>query len=294
MNEDFGDRMKLYENEEADRRFMPLLPICARLDGKCFSKFTKGLEKPYEEKLSKLMIDVTKTLVEETNAYIGYTQSDEISLVWYSDDFKSQVWFDGRIAKMTSVLASMCTAFFNHLILQRFMPMFKDRLAFFDCRVWQVPTLDEAANTILWREQDATKNAISCAAQQFYSHNQLQSKNGKEMQEMLFQKGINFNDYPAFFKRGTFVQRKKVVRKFTVDELDKLPEKHEARKNPDLMIERSDIFVVDMPKFSSVVNRVGVIFHGEDPRTEHKVCEPCPESCGTDKPEECRIVKELK
>ena len=84
---------------------------------------------------------------------------------------------------------------------------------------------------------------------------------------MMFQeKQINFNDFPDWFKRGTFLQRRHEMTKFSAEELDRLPEKHEARKNPDLMIERSKVKQLEMPKFSTVVNRVGVIFRGEDPQ----------------------------
>lgn len=76
MSDDFGDRMKLYEMAEAGRKFMPLLPVIARIDGRSFSKFTKGLERPYDIRLSKLMVATTKFLVQETNANCGYTQSD--------------------------------------------------------------------------------------------------------------------------------------------------------------------------------------------------------------------------
>ncbi len=259
MNKDnFGDRMKELESLTG-QRFMPLLPVCARLDGKNFHNYTKDMKRPYDERMSQLMEMTTTFLVKETNAVIGYTQSDEISLIWYSDSYDSQIWFDGRIQKMCSVLASMCTGYFNKY---SFRP---EKLAFFDCRVWQVPTLEEAANTILWRENDALKNAISMAARCYYSHKELENKTGNEMQELLFSKDINFNDYPNFFKRGTYIQRRKVLRKFSVEEIEKLPLKHEARSNPDLEIERTEYKRVEMPKFSAVKNRVGVIFNGEEP-----------------------------
>jgi len=134
--------------------------------------------------------------------------------------------------------------------------------------VWDMPNLTEATNVFLWREQDATKNAISMAARSYYSAKDLHAKSGAEMQEMLFQKGVNFNDYPAFFKRGTFVLRRRVSRPFTVEELELLPPKHEARKNPNLVVERSDVYEADMPKFSSVTNRQDVLFFGAKPVTE--------------------------
>jgi len=83
---------------------------------------------------------------------------------------------------------------------------------------------------------------------------------------MLFQREINWNDYPARFKRGVYVQRRKVFRKFTVEEIDKLPDRHDARSNPDLVIERTEIRELAMPTFSQIVNKVGVVFRGEDPQ----------------------------
>ncbi|MEK6833840.1 MAG: tRNA(His) guanylyltransferase Thg1 family protein [Nanoarchaeota archaeon] len=264
MEDSFGDRMKFFEGMESDRRFLPYLPICARLDGKCFSSYTKGLKRPYDKRFSETMIEVTKLLVQETNACIGYTESDEISICWYSDSYKSEIWFGGRIQKMNSILASMTTSYFTSFASGS-IPEKRGRFPLFDCRVWQLPTLVEATNVFLWRELDATKNAISMAARCYYSHKELNKKSGNEMQEMLFKKGINFNDYPSFFKRGTFVQRQTKIRKFTQSELISLPEKHEARKNPDLMVERREVVALDMPKFSTVVNKIGVIFKGEEP-----------------------------
>lgn len=261
----FGDRMKMYENQTCGIKMLPRIPVIARLDGKGFSKFTKGLKRPYDERLSMLMIELTKYLVKETNANCGYTQSDEITLMWYVDDPNSSIYFNGRYFKMVSDLSAMASVFFNRK-LSEYLPEKSDKWPRFDCRVFNVPTLDEAVNTFLWREKDATKNSITMAASEFYSHNQLHKKTGGEKQEMLFQKGINWNDYHTFFKRGSYVQRKRVFRKFTSDELDRLPKKHQARKNPDLMIERWVIDVIDLPPLMKVKNKVDVIVFGADPQ----------------------------
>src|SRR5579859_8052697 len=107
MSQDsLGDRMKMYESIESDRRFMPLLPIVARMDGVGFSKFTRGMNRPYDQRMSEAMVETTKQLVKMTGAVCGYTQSDEITLAWYSQDLKSQVWFDGRVMKMIGALAA--------------------------------------------------------------------------------------------------------------------------------------------------------------------------------------------
>ena len=190
MSDDLGNRMKLIEGQESDRRFMSTLPICCRLDGKCFSSFTKELQRPYDKIFADLMVETTLYLVEETNACVGYTQSDEISLIYYSEDPKSQVFFDGRIQKMCSVLASMCSVKFNQLmrIMVDRMNVFyvgskeeyestehnlwKKKLdlnPIFDCRVWIVPSKVEAVNNLVWRENDCYKNSISMAASEYYS-----------------------------------------------------------------------------------------------------------------------------
>lgn len=181
---DFGDRMKIYEQHEAGRRCLPLLPICARLDGRGFSKWTRGLNRPYDQRLSEIMIETTKFLVEESQAKIGYTQSDEISLIFG----ESEVFFDGKIQKLVSILASLATAKFNQEATTKLINhIIKSGLAFFDCRIWTVPNQTEAANTLLWRELDATKNSISMAAQHYYSHKELDKKTSSEKQEMLHQ-----------------------------------------------------------------------------------------------------------
>ena len=262
MADALGDRMKLYEGRETGR-LMPRLPVVARLDGKNFSNWTRGLRRPYDEDLIWCMGGLTKYLVAKTAALVGYTQSDEISLLWYSDSPKSQIYFDGKIQKMVSVLASEATAHFNYLVGISNLP--EMTLALFDCRVWAVPTKDEAANAFLWREQDATKNSIAMAAQSVYSHNELFGKHQGDMMEMLHAAGINWNDYPPAFKRGTWVAKRKVLRRFSCEEIEALPPKHEARTNPDLEVRRTDYVEIDMPPFGRVTNRVGVLFDGQPP-----------------------------
>jgi tRNA(His) 5'-end guanylyltransferase len=260
---DLGDRMKMYEGVEAQRRLMPLLPVIARLDGRNFHTFTRDLPRPYDLHLMQLMRELTALLVRECNARLGYTQSDEITLVMYTDDPESQTYFDGRIQKMTSALAAFASVHFNALLRDSALAVKAGECPTFDCRVWNVPSLEEAANCVMWREWDATKNSISMAAQSKFSHARLQGKNGKEMQEMLFQEhGINWSEYPAAFKRGTYVRRVTTSEPFTAEEIAALPEKHRARTNPDLLVERSRVEVIELPPLASIINRSGALFRG--------------------------------
>ncbi|MFA5071134.1 MAG: tRNA(His) guanylyltransferase Thg1 family protein [Candidatus Pacearchaeota archaeon] len=270
QNDSFGNRMKAYERNGTSLIAMPLLPLCIRIDGKAFHSYTKGMNRPYDERLRKIFSYVTRKLMEETSAIIGYTQSDEISLILYEENPKSQLIFDGKIYKINSVLASLATYFFQEGCKLFFPERLMSRPAIFDCRAWNVPTCIEAVNYLLWREQDATKNAISMAARVYYYHKELEGKDGKQKQEMLFQKGVNFNDLPDFFKRGIYLQKVSSFRKFTTEELEKLPEKHDARSNPDLQIERKDIVEVSIPPLHKIKNRVSFVFKGHRPITEQE------------------------
>jgi tRNA(His) guanylyltransferase len=258
--DDLGDRMKLYERRETDRSAMPRLPLYARIDGRCFHAFTRGMERPFDPALSEAMIELTKFLVAEMHPLIGYTQSDEISLAWWATNPETQLPFGGRFFKLASCLASLATARFMMLVQERW-PERMECFPTFDCRVFSLPTDDELANVFLWRERDATKNAVSMAACAYYGPPQLHGKKVAEMQEMLWAKGVNFNDYPASFKRGTFVRRVTVSRKLSRTELLRIPECHW----PTAPVERSEVHALEMPPFGTVTNRVAVVVSSAEP-----------------------------
>lgn len=258
--EALGDRQKAYEALEAARKLMPGLPVLVRLDGRAFHTFTRGLARPYDERLSRSMVETAKFLVEQTHASIGYTQSDEISLAWPCTDAAKPVLFDGRVQKLCSVLASLATAKFNQLVASN-LPEKAHLLPVFDARAWAVSSLAVAAEHFLWRESDATRNSLTMAAHAHYSHKELHKAGYAKKHEMLFVKGINWDDYPAFFKRGTYVRREVELRELSAEELERIPPKH----RPTGPVVRSAVRELDMPPLSQVDNVQGVLFFGESP-----------------------------
>ena len=118
----------------------------------------------------------------------------------------------------------------------------------FDCRVWNVPNLLEAANTILWRHQDAVKNSISMAAHAYLGHKKVQGLNGEEKKRLLLsEKNIRWEDYSETSKHGCLILKKTIETPFTTEEIEKLPLKHEARNNPELKIKRQKHTVTPFP-----------------------------------------------
>ena len=228
-----GDRMKNnYEN--ITRYYLTRrMPVIIRLDGRSFHTFTRGFKKPFDDILVNTMQDTMKYLCENIQGCVlGYTQSDEISLVLTDyAEITTDAWFGNNLQKMCSVSASMATLAFNKFFseqVQDFMyaccDEFGDNVlpekqndydnaikvyfnklnaAMFDSRVFTIPK-EEVCNYLIWRQQDATRNSIQSVGQANFSQKELHGKSCNNIQDMLMlQKGINWNDYATTLKRGS-------------------------------------------------------------------------------------------
>lgn len=237
-----GDRMKEYYENRSKTYLTRRTPCILRLDGVHFHSYTKNFMRPYDEVFHKSMNDTLLYLCKNIQGCkIGYTQSDEITLLLRDDDkLTTDAWFDYSVQKLCSVAASMATLEFNRAFakysyewwnqhaaidptdhsevfdvdygdeIYRAYLRAKDIGATFDCRAFNIPE-SEIQNCIVWRQQDATRNAIQMLGQAHFSHKTLENKSNNDIQDMLFlEKGINFNDMPTDFKRGVCCIRKEV------------------------------------------------------------------------------------
>ena len=210
-----GARMKKYERSY-DYQIIGRIPIIIRLDGKGFSKWTKKCKfiKPFDHLMSGQMSRAMKETAEKIEGCMfSYTQSDEITFVLRNDQsLEATPWFDNRIQKIGSVVNSIFTAHFNNFDKK----LYDFPLAYFDARVFAVPTKSEILNGLIWRQNDCVKNSISAAC--YYEVAKIKGKkttrkmmhglNQKQQQELLFaEAGINWNDYPIKFKRGSCCYR---------------------------------------------------------------------------------------
>lgn len=259
MIDNLGDRMKRYEKRETGRTLLPRTFYGVRLDGRNFTRFTRHMKRPYDTQMFDAMDTTTKYLIAETHALVGYTQSDEINLVYSDHD---EALFGGRLFKLTSVLAGMCSARFTVKALDLWPELTRLIPPAFDCRVFELPDQHEAVNMLIWRELDATKNAVSMAASAKFSPTELYKINGNEMQEMLFQRyGINFNDYPERFKRGAYYARVAYNVELDAATLADIPEQY----RPQGEVERTTIRQLILPPILKVKNRVQVLLQGAEP-----------------------------
>lgn len=197
-NDLLGNRMKRYEDVYRIR-LPEKLSIIMRLDGVAFHTLCRGLKRPIDENLVSCMNDTAIYLCNKIQGVkVAYLQSDEISLLIYNKDFDVQPWFDNNLQKMVSVSAAKASSYFSSISHRIFGT---NRTVEFDSRVMIYPEM-EICNYFIFRQQDATRNSIQSLARSLYSHKEVFKKNNPQLQELCWQKGINWNDCPTSHKRG--------------------------------------------------------------------------------------------
>jgi len=189
MFTDFDKRMKAWES--LTKNYLPKeLPIIIRIDGKKFSKYTKGLEKPFCKELNSLFENTILTLIKEVQgAKLVYHQSDEISILLYAGEKEeSELYYGGNLQKLTSVTASLTTGYFN-LLKPDFLPNHNKTCAFFDSRAFTL-SKEEVSNYFYWRWQDCQRNAVAGTYRWNLGHKKAHGLVKTEMEEEIKEKGI--------------------------------------------------------------------------------------------------------
>ena len=199
--DDLDQMMRRYETAH-DHCVLPGIFMVARVDGRNFTRLTKELhdfDRPFDEGFRDLMLETAEHLMTcGFRISYGYAQSDEMSLLFDLED----ATFGRKLRKLNSVLAGEASAKFSLLLGDH---------AAFDCRVSQLPDERRVQDYFRWRHEDAHRNALNAhcywmlrkrgksaaEATEFLVGLTVADKN-----ELLFQEGINFNDLPAWQKRG--------------------------------------------------------------------------------------------
>jgi tRNA(His) guanylyltransferase len=220
-SDQLGDRMKFFEDSS---RYSLKLEIgealCLRFDGRSFSSFTKGYDKPFDEAILNSMIAATEAACQEIQgAFFAFTQSDEITVLCRPiNNYEEEVIFKGNIQKICSTFASTVATVFNlemsrNRLLDVSNPKYYrgglPKLAAFDCRVWAVPEI-ELQNVVLWRQLDCERNSISSCAHAEFSPKQLHGVNTGGMRDMLVAINKPWEEKLQHLKYGTCLYKKQV------------------------------------------------------------------------------------
>ena len=200
--DDLDRQMRVFETAH-DVCVLPGIYMAARLDGRNFTRLTKDTCKfaaPFDVGFRDLMVETARHLMScGFTVVYGYTESDEISLLF---DINENA-FSRKHRKYTSILAGEASARFTALL---------GRHAAFDCRLCELPNQEFVVDYFRWRAADAHRNALNAHCywrlrQDSFSRRAaaqtLEGMSLAEKNELLFRYGLNFNDLPAWQKRGT-------------------------------------------------------------------------------------------
>lgn len=234
--DDLDLKMRVYETTQ-DRNVLPNMYIVARIDGRSFTKLTKethSFTAPFDERFRDLMIETVKHLMNcGFNIIYGYTQSDEISLLFHLRENS----FSRKTRKIISILAGEASAKFSSLL---------GDVGAFDCRISELPNKNLVEDYFRWRNEDAFRNALSAHCywrlrQDNFSFNEATKKieglSTANKNELLFQYGINFNELSNWQKRGVGFYWK-----------DLQKEGFNPKINEKVLVERRELYVdFDLP-----------------------------------------------
>ena len=199
--DDLDKKMRVYETA-LDRVVPPGIFLVARIDGRSFTRLTKevhNFESPFDIKFRDYMIETTKHLMNcGFRAIYGYTESDETSLLFHSDEDS----FGRKMRKFISILAGEASAKFSLLL---------GDIGTFDCRISEFPNEGLVVDYFRWRNEDASRNALNAHCYWLLRKQGESSKDATDFlvkksfafkNELLFMNGVNFNDLPNWQKRG--------------------------------------------------------------------------------------------
>lgn len=170
-----------------------------RVDGRGFSRFTeRHFSKPFDERFAGHMAVTAKALLGQMGARYAYTESDEISLL-FDPGFEL---FGRSVEKLVSVSAGIASAEFTQAAGQ---------VAHFDSRLWVGTGVGDVVDYFSWRQSDATRCALNgwcywtlrdAGMSRRQASKALEGRSTSEKNELLFEHGVNFNEVPAWQRRG--------------------------------------------------------------------------------------------
>jgi len=178
-------------------------PIIVRMDGRGFHRVADecGMERPFDERFHKSMIETAKALMMEAgfNISIAHTASDEISLLFLRDP---HVPFNGRIEKILSILPSYASSFLQNCLRRHFS---YEKPISFDARIVKVNDRREILEYFRWRCLNAFRNFLNAYANEIIGREETFRMKGHEAVRELCMRGFDIRDTPKWQRYGTLI-----------------------------------------------------------------------------------------
>lgn len=215
-----GDRMKALQSLR-DYKLDKKEYVLCHIDGRAFSKLIKhNFELPFDDKFIDFMNQTAIYLCKSIQGCkLAYVQSDEISLL-LTDFSKEETgnFFQYRLCKLQSVIASLATGEFNRLwYCDQIINNPSDAVDIissrkpvqFDCKAWNVYEYNDAFAWFKFRQNDCIRNSKQQAAQTYVKpKKKLVNLSSDQQIELLKNEyGIDWNEYSNGKKYGRLIRR---------------------------------------------------------------------------------------
>lgn len=232
-------RFEYVKEFEKDNTLLQECFIVMRIDGRGFHKFSTdyNFSKPNDIRALKLSnaaaLNVKRSI---KDVFLAFGESDEYSFVLKPDT----TLFNRRESKLVSTFASTFTAHYIQL-WPKFFPDVElqiKNLPTFDCRAVVYPNLKVLKDYVSWRFVDTHINNLYNTS--FWTlvlkgglstrdaEKRLMGTSSADKNEILFKEfGINYNDEPEIFKKGSLIYKDEVLHVDVYKKLDEFFEGYE-------------------------------------------------------------------
>jgi len=188
----------------------PDTPFFVRLNGKRFQAVSEKLkaEKPFDKKFAKCLAKSGKAIFQENlNPALIYVASDEINAF-----FAHTAPFNRRVEKINSLLAGTVSSAFSLNAIKLFG---KPLTLAFDSRII-ILSKEKSVEYLMWRQLDAWRNHNNAYAYWLLrklghrpkdAAKTLKGLKTEELNQLLFQHGVNLAKTPTWQRRGILIYR---------------------------------------------------------------------------------------
>ena len=199
-------------------------PITITLNGVGFyKKLNHKLQKPFDSKFNKLMNKTLIYLLEKLPyTKIGYTWRYEMNIIINIPTyFNTNALWKRDISKIQSIVASMASTFFTREYHKQYQSENDDdklMLFEFNCQTWNTPTVEDAYNWLVYRQEECMNNSIKRFARFFLTTQEMKGKTADDLIKYLIEHyNTNWNYEKADNKLGRVFIKQNVIQ-FDIDE----------------------------------------------------------------------------
>ncbi|EGW30092.1 uncharacterized protein SPAPADRAFT_144742 [Spathaspora passalidarum NRRL Y-27907] len=213
-----NSRYEYVKSFERENYLLPDTYVVIRVDGKGFHKFSQHYQFTKPNDIAALQVmnrAAHKIMTKYSDVMMAYGDSDEYSFLLR----RQCELYERREMKLCTLFASLMSSYYSFYWNQAFpdKQLEEDHLPVFDGRAVVYPNFNVVRDYFSWRQVDCHINNLynttfwNLVIKQELTPQQAEHKLmgtvSSDKNEILFQMGINYNNEPEMFKKGTIYVR---------------------------------------------------------------------------------------